>query len=285
MKKKTLGVIGLSGAILLGSVYSISANTSGYELYKSALKQTHQADSATMEMSFNLTDNDNSLFKMNSLYKTDVTKAVSSVTTEMANEEAASTMNMYKQDGAWFISKVGEDVIYKADAKNPHSEASLELQDDMENLIDVLTKNLQQQITVDETKDGAKVVELDLTGKEIPLAANALSSLMIKHSVMLQDRIENDGTQFHLTPTMPALDHDITVKQMNLMAKVDGQNIIEQQTVKAIVTGKDKQGKLHELTLNMELNVKDYNKTDVSPVTIQAEKVETLDMSHGSHGK
>ncbi|WP_147533578.1 hypothetical protein [Bacillus marasmi] len=284
MKKKTLGVIGLSGAILLGSVYSISANTSGYELYKSALKQTHQADSATMEMSFNLLDNEASLFSMNSQYKTDVSKEVSAMTTETANENEKSTMNMYKQDGAWFVTKAGEDVIYKMEAKNPHSEASLELQDDMENLVDVLTKNLQQQITVDETKAGVKIVELDLTGKEIPLAANALSSLMIKHSVMLQDRMETDGSQFHLTPTIPALDHDITVKQINLTAEVNAQNIIEKQTVKAIVTGKDKQGKTHELALNMKLDVKDYNKTTVSPVEIPADKVEMLEVKHGGHG-
>jgi hypothetical protein len=284
MKKKTLAVIGLSGALLLGSVYSISANTSGYELYKSALKQTHQADSATMEMRFNLEDNQNSLFSMNALYKSDVNKGVSAISTEMANEEATSTMNMYKQDDAWYVSKVGTDVFYQMDAKNPHSERSLELQDDMENLIDVLTKNLQQQITVDENKQGGSTVELDLTGKEIPLAANALSSLMIKHSVMLQDRQEQDGAEFHLKPTIPELDHDITLKQINLTAQIDKQNIIQQQTVKAVVTGKDKQGKIHEIILNMELNVKDYNSTTVSPVEIPADQIEKMDVKHGGHG-
>lgn len=285
MKKKTLGVIGLSGAILLGSVYSISANTSGYELYKSALKQTHQGDSATMAMSFNLEDNEKSLFSMNSLYKADMEQGVSSVSTDMANEEASSTMNMYKQDGAWFVKKEGTDVFYKMEAtKNPHSEKSLELQDDVENLIDVLTKNLQQQITVDEAKNGGKTVELDLAGKEIPLAANALSTLMIKHSVMLQDRADQPESDFHLQPTMPELDHDITVKQINVTADITKENRIEQQTVKAIVTGKDKQGKAHELVLNIKLNVKDYNQTSVAPIEIPADKVEKMDVKHGGHG-
>ncbi|MGJ7919191.1 hypothetical protein [Neobacillus sp. LXY-4] len=283
MNKKMIGVIGLSGAILLGSVYSISANTSGYELYKSALKQTHQAKSATLEISFNLKDNDNTLFSMDSLYKTDTEQKVSSISTEMANEEETSSMNMFKQDGAWYVTKEGTEVIYKMDAKNPHSDASMELQDDLENLIDVLTKNLQQQITVDESKNG-QTIELDLTGKEIPLSANALSSLMIKHSVMLQDRQDQDSSDFHLQPTIPALDHDITVKKINVIADVNNQNIVEKQTVKAVVTGKDKQGKAHELILNMNLAVKDYNKTSVSPVEISAEKVEKLDVSHG-HGQ
>lgn len=284
MNKKTLGVIGLSGAILLGSVYSISANTSGYELYKSALKQTHQADSATMALSFKLEDNDQSLFSMNSLYKGDMKQEVSTISTEMANTEESSAMNMYKQDGAWYVTKAGTDLFYKMDAKNPHSEQSLELQDDVENLIDVLTKNLQQQITVDEAKNGAKTVELDLAGKEIPLAANALSSLMIKHSVMLQDRTEESETNFHITPTIPELDHDITVKQINLTANISKEDRIADQTVKAVVTGKDKQGKEHELVLNFKLEVKDYNQTTVSKVEIPAGKVEEMDVNHGGHG-
>ncbi|WP_318505885.1 hypothetical protein [Bacillus sp. T3] len=284
MNKKTLGVIGLSGAILLGSVYSISANTSGYELYKSALKQTHQADSATMALSVKLEDNEQSLFSMNSLYKGDMKQGVSTISTEMANTEESSAMNLYKQDGAWYVTKEGTDLFYKMDAKNPHSEQSLELQDDVENLIDVLTKNLQQQITVDEAKNGATTVELDLTGKEIPLAANALSSLMIKHSVMLQDRTEASETNFHITPTIPELDHDITVKQINLTATITKEDRIAQQTVKAVVSGKDKQGKEHNLVLNFKLEVKDYNQTTVSKVEIPTDKVEEMDVSHGGHG-
>ena len=48
MNKKLLAAIGISGTLMLGSVYSISANTSGYDLYKDALKKTHTAESATL---------------------------------------------------------------------------------------------------------------------------------------------------------------------------------------------------------------------------------------------
>ena len=213
MNKKILAVIGISGTLLLGSVYSISANTSGYDLYKSALKQTHTADSATVSMKLNVEDNQKSIFSADSIFESDSVNEVNSISTRLANETETTNMNMYKQDGNWYVMKDGLDTVYKMDtSNNPHHTNTAELQDDVENLIDVMTKNLQQQITVAEEKNGNHLVELDLTGKEIPLTANALSTLMIKHAVMIQDNNDQEDSKFHIQPTIPELDHDITVK-------------------------------------------------------------------------
>jgi hypothetical protein len=285
MNKKFLAGIGISGALMLGSVYSISADSSGYDLYKEALKKTHTADSATMALSMSVEDNGTALFTTKSLMKTDVKDQVSAISTMMANGTETSEMNMYKQNGSWFVTKEGTDPVYKMDIKNPHHKDMGELKDDMENLIDVMTKNLQKQITVEEAKKGSHVIELDLTGKEIPLTANALSTLMIKHANMIQETQEPTESSFHIKATLPELDHDINVKQIKLTAKINKENYVEKQTVKAVVTGKDKHGQTHELELTMLLNVSDYNQTKVTPVEIPAEKVEVLDMSHGHSGR
>lgn len=105
MNKKLLAGIGISGAIMLSSVYSISANTSGYDLYKSALKQTHTAESATMSIKLNLKDNNKSIFSVDSLYKADMKDQVSSISSQLENETEKSNMNIYKQDGNWFVEK------------------------------------------------------------------------------------------------------------------------------------------------------------------------------------
>jgi hypothetical protein len=274
MNKKVLGAIGISGVLMLGSVYSISANTSGYELYKEALKKTHSAESATLNFNLKLEDNMNSILTTQSIFKSDSVNGVNSISTRIANDSEVSNMNMYKQNGNWFVMKDGLDTVYKmATSKNPHHSNTAELKDDVENLIDVMTKNLQQQITVAEKKDGNHVIELDLTGKEIPLTANALSTLMIKHAVMIQDNNEMEDSGFHIKAKFPELDHDITVKQVKLTAQVNKENYIEQQHVKVVVTGKDKQNTTHEIVLSADLNATDYNKTTVTPVEIQANKV------------
>ena len=101
MNKKILAVIGISGTLLLGSVYSISANTSGYDLYKSALKQTHTADSATVSMKLNVEDNQKSIFSADSIFESDSVNGVNSISTRLANETETTNMNMYKQDESW----------------------------------------------------------------------------------------------------------------------------------------------------------------------------------------
>jgi hypothetical protein len=280
MNKKLLAVIGLSGTLMLGSVYSISANTSGYDLYKEALKKTHSAESATLDFNLNIEDNKNSILTSKSIFKSDSVNQLNSISTRLANESEVSNMNMYKQDGNWYVMKDGLDTVYKMDtSNNPHHSNTAELKDDVENLIDVMTKNLQQQITVAENKNGNQVIELDLTGKEIPLSTNALSTLMIKHAVMIQDNNETDSSNFHIKAKLPELDHEITVKQVKLTAQVNKESYIEQQTVMVVVTGKDKQDTSHELVLNINLYATDYNQTTVTPVEIPVEKV--VEFNHG----
>jgi uncharacterized protein (UPF0248 family) len=284
MNKKILAVIGISGTLLLGSVYSISANTSGYDLYKSALKQTHTADSATVSMKLNVEDNQKSIFSADSIFESDSVNGVNSISTRLANETETTNMNMYKQDGNWYVMKAGLDTVYKMDtSNNRHHTNTAELHDDVENLIDVMTKNLQQQITLEEEKNGNHLVELDLTGKEIPLTANALSTLMLKHAVMIQNDNDQDRSNFHIQATIPELDHDITVKQIKLTAQVNKENYVEEQTVKVVVTGKDRGEKSHELILSLNMDVTDYNQTTVTPVEIPAHRV--VEFNHGQAGK
>lgn len=278
MNKKMIAAIGISGALLLGSVYSISANTSGYDLYKSALKQTHTADSATLNMQMNVEDNDKSIFSVDSTFKSDSIKDVNAITTKLANDTETNTMNMYKQDGKWYVMSDKDDTIYQMDTSNsPHHKNTADLQDDMENLIGVMTKNLQQQITVTEQNNGNHSIELDLTGKDIPLTVNAFSTLFVKHAVMIQDNQDNDKSNFHMKVTIPELDHDITFKQIKVTAEVNQENYLENQTVVAVISGKDKQGTSHELELNMNIHVTDYNQTSLSPVDIPANKVVEFD--------
>jgi hypothetical protein len=106
---------------------------------------------------------------------------------------------------------------------------------------------------------------------------------MIKHAAMIQDNQDQKGAEFHIKPTLPELDHDISVKQIKLVANVNKDNYLDQQTIIAIVTGKDNLGKSHELELTMELIISDYNQTEVAPIEIPSENVLKLEMNHGQY--
>jgi hypothetical protein len=284
MNKKLLTVIGISGALLFGSVYSISANTSGYDIYKDALKKTHELGSTTMDLQFQLEDNGKSLMTSNSQVKTDSDANLMNGTTTMSNGSETSSMQMFRQNGEWYVK--AEEKIYKMESSRKQhpkmGERSQELQEDLEKLVDVLTKNLQQKIIVKEEKNGNRKVELELSKSEIPLAANVVSSLMVKHAAMINDYKQEDSSNFHhIKPTLPELEDEIVIQGIKISADIHPNNYVEKQTVTATVSGKDAAGVSHSLTLSFEIELSNVNKTEVTPLDLTNEKLEIIEVKHG----
>jgi hypothetical protein len=286
MNKKLLTIVGVSGALLFGSVYSISANTSGYDMYKDALKKTHELESTTMEMQFQLEDNGVNLLSSSTQMKTHNETNLMNGTTTTSNGKEASTVEMFRQDGKWFV-KDGQKLYQMGPSERKHGhghmgERSQELREDVEKLVDVLTKNLQQKMVVKEEQNGSKTVELELSKSEIPLAANIVSSLMLKHAAMMNDYKSETTSEFkHITPTLPELKEEIVIQEVEIAAQINPNNYIEKQTMTATVNGKDAAGMKHTLTVSFELELSDVNKTVVTPLDLQAEKLEIIEVKHG----
>jgi hypothetical protein len=284
MNKKLLTVIGVSGALMFGSVYSISANTSGYDMYKDALKKTHELGSTTMDLQFQLEDNGKILMTSNTQVKTDSESNVMNGTTTMSNGTETSNMQMFRQDGEWYMK--AEDKMYKMESSGKQhpkmGERSQELQEDLEKLVDVLTKNLQQKIIVKDEKNGNKELELKLSKSEIPLAANIVSSLMVKHAAMMNDYKQDESSEFHhIKPTLPELKDEIVIQGVEISADIHPDNYVEKQTVTAMVSGKDAAGVAHSLTVSFEIELSDVNKTIVTPLDLTNEKLEIIEVKHG----
>ncbi|GAM16639.1 hypothetical protein [Mesobacillus selenatarsenatis] len=274
MNMKILAVVGISGAVMLGSVYSISANTSGYDLYKDALKKTHQLESTTMEISMDLLDNSKEIYSADTTIKTNRLEKAMAGSSTVSNGETTGSYDMYRQDGQFLVKKDSENIVYSmksGDRVHGSKSDRMELQEDMEKLVDVLTKDLQQKIIVKDGKAGSKEVILSLSGTEIPIAANVMTSLMLKHAAMMNDRTEDTNSSFHdVKVKLPVLKEDIVIKSAEVKAKISTQNFVEAQDVKVLVTGKDAQGKLHQVSFAVSLDLTNVNET----------KVETLDLTN-----
>lgn len=67
MNKKVLAAVGVSGLLMAGGVLSASASTSGYDLFKTAVKKTHTINSFTAQTSASLTDNGKEIYQVDSL--------------------------------------------------------------------------------------------------------------------------------------------------------------------------------------------------------------------------
>lgn len=284
MNKKLIGVIGISGALMFGSVYSISANTSGYELYKDALKKTHELQSTTMAIEFQLEDNGKDLLTSNTHIKTNSDTEVMNGITTMSNGKETTKMEMFRQDGQWFVQQAGESKLYKMESskrKHPNiGERSQDLQEDLEKLVDVLTKNLQQKIVVSETEKGNKAIKLELSKSEIPLAANVVSSLMVKHAAMMNDYEETNTSDFkHIKPSLPELKEEIRIQAVEISADIHPDNYVETQLVKASISGKDASGVQHTLEMKFEIELSNVNETSVQPLDISNKEI--IEVKHG----
>ncbi|MGM0902813.1 MAG: hypothetical protein ACQEXB_17145 [Bacillota bacterium] len=289
MKKKMIAAIGISGALLISSVYSISANTSGYELYKDALKNTHQLESTTMNMSLVLDNNNKEIYRMDSIVKTNRLEDSLGMEGTVSNGLEEMTYEMTKQDGEYLVRKENDKKVYVMESNGSHhgvgldGDESKELRNDLENLVDLLTKNYQQKITVEGNEDGTQLIDLELSSSELPIAMNAVTSLMYKHGVMLDDRADDSEASFHsVKPELPKLKKDILIEDIKISAKVSEGNYIEEQFVSAILSGKDASGTSKKLQFSFKLELTNANETIVSPMDVTG--LELVEFQHG-HGK
>lgn len=284
MNMKLLAVIGISGAVMLGSVYSISANTSGYDLYKDALKKTHQLESTTMEISMDLLDNSKEIYSADTKIKTNRLEKAMAGSSTVSNGETTGSYDMYRQDGQFLVKKASENKVYsmKSEGRIHGSKSDrMELQEDMEKLVDVLTKDLQQKMTIKDGEDGSKEIILSLSDTEIPIAANVVTSLMLKHAAMMNDRTEDTNSSFHdVKFKLPELKEDIVIKSAEVKAKISSQNFVEAQDVKVLVTGKDAQGKIHQVSFAVSLDLTNVNDTKVEMLDLTNLTIEEV-----KHGK
>lgn len=284
---KILAVIGISGTVMLGSVYSISANTSGYDLYKDALKKTHQLESTTMEISIDLLDNSKEIYSADTTVKTNRLEQTMAGSSTFSNGETTGSYEMYRQDGQFLVKKDSENKVYsmKSDGRVHGSKSDrMELQEDMEKLVDVLTKDLQQKVVVNDSKDGSKEVVLSLSDTEIPIAANVVTSLMLKHAAMMNDRTKDMDSSFHdVKVKLPELKEDIVIKSAEVKAKISAQAFVESQDVKIVVTGKDELGKTHQVSFSVSLDVTNANNTTVGTLDLTNLTIE--EVTHGKSGK
>jgi hypothetical protein len=290
MKKKMIVALGISGALLVSSVYSISANISGYEMYKDALKNTHQLDSTTMNMSLVLDESNKEIYRMDSIVKTNRLEDSLGMEGTVSNGTEEMTYQMSKQDGDYYIRKADEKKVYVMESsEGSHHGAALngdeskELRKDLENLVDLLTKNYQQKITVEGNEDGAQLINLELSSSELPIALNAVTSLMYKHGVMLDDRADDSESSFHsVKPELPKLKKDILIEEIKISAKVSAENYIEKQFVSGTLSGKDESGTTKKLTFSFNLDLTNANETVISPMDVSG--LELVEFQHG-HGK
>ncbi|MEF3307080.1 hypothetical protein [Paenibacillus sp. GYB003] len=305
--------LGIGAVMLTVSGLSAMAGTSGYDAWKSAVKQTHTATSFAAQAGVVVSDGGTKLIEAQTAFKKDGAAASGDVRVSAGG--ASHGMNVYVQDGKTIL-KPGDSDVYRIvehgkgeggghGPKNGAAHApDPELAQKLERVFDALVGNLKDRVTLDENADGSKRVALSLSGNQVPVAVNAIGSLLIGHAGGEHGERGgahgwakghgrgNDGSDPgagplfapDTMPNLPKLTQDVRIDEIKLNATIDANNYVDDQSAEIQISGKDDSGAAHTVVIAAKLDLSGVNATKADSVDLTGKTVEPIEPKKGERG-
>lgn len=278
-KKTTLAVSFCLGTIMLVTTAfaDVTAKT-GYDQLKDSIKHTvnscaESLQNFSVEATMTLKDNDQVLFSSNALEKFDIVNGKQGSITSEERIGQEKTSSYYYLDRKCRIIKDSRNDIYyvnefSKERTSPVFESPFkeERVADMEKIFDALVGNLKNYVMVDEKPDGSKQLSGTISEAQIPALINAFSSFIVKEQFS-DSRTDNDRF-------MPQISQEVVVKTVEGKALINKDGLLESILGSATIAGKDKDGNVHELTLEILVRVQDVNSTKIVKPDLTGKKVE-----------
>lgn len=270
MKKKwwiTGGAFGIGAVLLLVSGFSAMASTSGYDAYKTALKNTKAAASLTANVDLTVTDNGTKVFSGTSDIKWNQEMNSGNMAAVIGDNTQTYSMKVFRQDGK-VIFKSSDNEVYHVkennDVNNRQQEgAAHNPPKAVEQVFDALMGNIRELATVESVSGGGKQAELHLAGSQIPAVANVLGTLAVSKLA------ESDQQNLSL----PKLTDNIKVEEINLDAKINANNVLEEQSAEISITGTDDSGNKHVLAIELHADFSGLNQTVPDRIDLTGKQV------------
>ncbi|MBU5441162.1 hypothetical protein [Paenibacillus sp. MSJ-34] len=299
MQKKWLVMaagVGIGALLLVQSGLSVKASGSGYEAYKSAVKNMHSIASVTADVSVSVADNGTNVLNIESSVKASRQQEAASADVRVNAGTEDIAISTYREKDKTIV-KTGDSDLYRViedDGKErKHRDRGDKpfAESDMEHVLDALMGQLRNQVTMEASRDGGKLVSLHLDGSQIPAAVNAIGALMLKHA---GGSHPGDFGPWHNQPEsaeaspdfrvdLPKLTDAIQVQSIHLDAVIDKDNYIERQTATVVVTGKDAGGAEHEIAVTLNAGLSALNRTVPDTVDLNGKNVETIKPELAKH--
>ncbi|MDF2964532.1 MAG: hypothetical protein K0S39_6267 [Paenibacillus sp.] len=306
---KKLALIGTGVTVgtflLITSAYAGIAESSGYETYKSSIKNTVAAKSMTNTVALSVQDNGNQVLSVNATVKKDKSAKAVSANVNIQGGGSGETVSVYTTPDGKKVIKTGSSDVYNVmDTKGmQHGKEKMKerlengeeekFNQEAEKLIDVLVGNLKQYVSETAVSDGSKEIRLSLEGSQIPTAANAIGSFLVKkasheslkaHDGDFSGRKNPFGADFSgLKESMPKLTQDVAITNVDLLAAVDGNQTITKQQATLTISGKDASGAEHIVKVSIDLGISGLNNTTPDSIDLTGKQIQTIE--HGQWDK
>ena len=294
---KKLAMIGagvVAGSMLLmSSVYAGVGSASGYEAYKTAIKNTASIDNVTHTVKVSIEDNGKPVIQVASTMKSDGERSSGSAEISLPGGETQS-LEFFHQDDRQILKSGSSDVYRILETDNEfrnrfkHREDEAKLHDpgfsrEVEKVIDTLVGNLKNDVTLSQEGE-TKEIALKLEGGRIPALANAIGSLLIResgrdHPVSPRTNADNPlGIDLSsLKDGLPKLTEEIRIDAVILTADVNADDLLTEQTAEIRVSGKDADGVQHEAVVKLEASLSAFGATTPDTVDLTGKSTVTVD--------
>jgi hypothetical protein len=285
-----LGVVGISSLVMVTSGFAAMSSSTGYSVYKDAIKATSSLDSVALSGGISLKDNGVSLLNVTGSVKTDLANETGSGSATIDNNGKQQTVEVYRQSNQTITKSSASDVYYQeqehADKNQNDKPKSRQIPQEVENIIDSLVGNLQNNVTLDNKTDGTKEITLSLSNAQLPPVVNAVGSLFIKNAL---DEKEANKKQDELTgidfkPTLPALTQNIRIDQIDIKADINAANFIQHQEATITVSGNDAAGATHQVILQLNADLTGFNATTPETIDLTGKNVQVV-QHNNKHGE
>lgn len=282
IKNKKL-MIGLSfclgAAMFATTAFADIASKTGYDQFKRTIKSSAESMSSkfqsyTLDTNMVLKDNGKLLISHSSVEKSDRTKEM---VERLSSSEAIGgkkDSSIYYSDGKSDIWNSSENDIYYVTEypdgrklpgfQNPFEEDRAR---DMERIFDAAVGSLRDYVVVEEKPDGSKEFSGSLSEAQIPALVNAVSSFLFKQAFSENDPMGQDSE-------FPKLIDDVSIRKVTGKAEANKDGILESLFATGVLSGKDKDGVQHDLTLELLVKVSGINSTTVTKPNLEGKKVE-----------
>lgn len=296
-RKKTVMAISFALGTLMFTTTALAEVTtkSGYDQLKDSLKYTGEQvttglSSYSLDASTIIKDGNTVVYSQNTTNKYDITnKAMENVTEtydgknkikgyyytdknmQIVQNLQGKDNDTYANPDTYYVTNFTDGNKNTSWLKNPFDE---EKAGDLEKIADAIVGNLRDAVVVNTKQDGTKELSGTLNNTQIPSIVNALISFQFKNTYGSEN-----NSRF---AKMPKLSKDIFIKDAKGTITTDKNGLITNALASGVLSGKDKNNEIHNLTFETLYKISNLNSTTVKKPDLSGKK--TVENNQTSSG-
>lgn len=290
LSKKAMTVLSftLGTSIFVSTAFADALIGSGYDQLKDSAKYTAAQmekglNNFTIEMLYSVKDNGQTLVQGSNKTKVNSVEQANedNSTTQYPSGKSTSTYSYSdKNRSVWknsvedqyYVTEFPEGLDRNNQFKSPFNEQGAP---EVEKIFDALVGNLKDYVQVEESSEGGKVFSGSLSEAQVPAIVNAVSSFGMKQILVNEGPYQGEAS-------VPHIESDIYIKKVTGTAVVNKEGLLESVTGDVVLSGKDKNGVQHDLSMNAVFKLSDVGTTKITLPDLTGAKVEKV--NRGDYG-